>query len=347
VAKEHRAANPMTIRRTARQLFLRWHPSDRAVMALLALAVLSASVRLPVVGPSLLPLLELHAALLLGFTAAVVAWTRWEQWPGVAWLRPALTVTVIFTCYTSLGKLGVALWPELSGPPYRDDAWLSAVDNRLLGGDPSLWIQRFQTPGRVEFFSFIYGAFIPYIYLSMALGCLGRPPLERDQFLTGWVFTYFLSFLGYLFVPAHGPVVFHAADYSVTLRGGAFYAMVLRGVEASGGLQGAFPSLHVGGSVYLCLFDLKTNRLRGLTYLPMVLLIYVSTVMLRYHYVIDLIAGTVIAVGCVPLGRRVFARWARRRQAAGRPALPGGEGDVVPDVSGAGAPTAAPLLPAV
>ena len=35
-----------------------------------------------------------------------------------------------------------------------------------------------QTPGCVEFFSFIYGAFIPYIYLSLFLGCLGRLPVE-------------------------------------------------------------------------------------------------------------------------------------------------------------------------
>jgi hypothetical protein len=45
--------------------------------------------------------------------------------------------------------------------------------------------------------SFVYGAFIPYINLSLALGCLGRPPGERDRFLTGWVFTYAISYLGY------------------------------------------------------------------------------------------------------------------------------------------------------
>jgi membrane-associated phospholipid phosphatase len=102
----------------------------------------------------------------------------------------------------------------------------------------------------------------------------------------------------------------------------------------------------VGGSVYLCLFDLKTNRLRGLTYLPMVLGIYVATIMLRYHYVVDLIAGTVIAAGCIPLAQKVFLRWALRREAAGLPALPGGEADALPAFSGAGAPDAALVLSA-
>ena len=91
--------------------------------------------------------------------------------------------------------------------------------------------------------------------------------------------------------------------------------VVLDGVESSGGLQGAFPSLHVGGSVYLCLYDLRVNRLRGLTFLPLVLLIYVATIFLRYHYVIDLLAGTVIAAGCIPLGQWAFRHWTERREA--------------------------------
>jgi hypothetical protein len=209
-----------------------------------------------------------------------------------------------------------------------------------------------QTPGWVEFYSFVYAAFIPYIYLSLFLGSLGRPPGERDRFLTGWVFTYVLSYLGYLFLPAHGPVVYLAGEYTVKLSGGFFYRTVVLGNELTGGIQGAFPSLHVGCSLYLCLFDLRTNRLRGLTYLPLVLLIYGATVFLRYHYVVDLVAGTAVAVACVPLGGRVFNAWAAARRRAGRPAWPGGEGeiggegDVLPPVPGAGAGRAAPVLPA-
>src|SRR5207248_11595884 len=104
-------------------------------------------------------LLTLQAVLLIVFAACVAWWVRLEQWWAVAYLRPAVTVTVVFTCYTTLGQLGVAAMP------YRCDAALSALDNRLLGFDPSLAVQPYQTPGRVEFFSFVYGAFIPYIYL--------------------------------------------------------------------------------------------------------------------------------------------------------------------------------------
>jgi hypothetical protein len=297
------------------------------VAGIIALAVLVAAFRLPYAPAALAGLLTVHVLLLAGFTAAALAMMVWERSPWVQLARPAVTVMLIFTLYSSLGKLGV------TAMPYRADATLSALDTWLCAVNPTLALEPHLAPGQVEFFSFIYAAFIPYIYVTIILNCLGRPPMERDQFLTGWVFTYCLSYLGYLFLPACGPVVFHAGDYRVALSGGYFHDLVLRGVEATGGLQGAFPSLHVGGSLYLCLFELRTNRLRGLIYLPLALLIYASTVVLRYHYVVDLIAGTGIAVVCLPLGRSAFRGWARRRVAAGLPALPGGEGDALPTIS--------------
>lgn len=319
-----------------RPLLLRVPPSDGAVLALLLLSAAVAGICLPFHHW----LVPMQLGMLAGWVVAVAGMARLERWWGVQLLRPALTVGVIFICYTTLGRLGV------DGMPHLVDAELSRIDTWLWGANPSLWLQRYQTPAWVEFFSFIYAAFIPYVYLSLALGCLGRPPLERDQFFTGWVFLYVISYLGYIFVPARGPASYHEYDYHVALQGSIFHQMVVDGMQSSGGLQGVFPSLHVGCSVYLCLFDLRTNRLRGLTFLPMVLLIYLATIFLRYHYIIDLVAGTMLAVGCIPLGERVFLRWMRRREAAGLPALPGGEADDLPALSGTGTCDAAPFLPA-
>lgn len=186
-------------------------------MGILTLAVLVAGVSWRPLGHVPSGYFTLHAALLAGFTASAVYLGRQERASAVQLLRPLVTVAVMFTLYTSLGKLGVAAMP------YDADAALSQADTWLFGVDPSLWIQRYQTPGWIEFLSFCYAAFIPYINLSLALNSLGRAAGDRDAFLTGWVFTYSLSFLGYLFVPAHGPVVFHAADYEVSLTGSFFF----------------------------------------------------------------------------------------------------------------------------
>jgi hypothetical protein len=296
-------------------------------LALLVLAIAVCLVRWPAVGSPLTPLAVCIIALFFGLLAAAVVLTIWENRRWVPFARAVVTVIVVFSLYTALGKLGVVAMPYLA------DATLSRADNWLFGFDPSLAIQPFQTPARVEALSLVYASFIPYIYLSLFLGCIGRPTLERDQYLTGWIFTYAISYLGYIFVPAHGPVVFQADQYQVALQGGFFYRVVVLGNEATGGLQGVFPSLHVGCSLYLCVYDLKTNLLRGLTYLPLVILIYVATIFLRYHYVVDLIAGTIIPIVCITLGQRVVSRWSRERLANGLAALPGGETDAVPSDS--------------
>jgi membrane-associated phospholipid phosphatase len=310
------------------RLGLYLHPVDRAIGALLVVSIVVGVASWRTGVPEVAILTRLHLALLVALVLFCVAASRRGHAPWVVFGRPLLAIVIIYTLYTSLGRLGLA------SMPFRADETLSALDTWLFAGrDPSLLLEPWLSPGRVEFYAFFYALFIPYINLSLILGSLGRPPVERDQFLTGWAFTYALSYLGYLFLPAQGPVVLHAADYGVALQGGYFLHTILRAVENTGGNLGAFPSLHVGASVYLCLFDVRTSRLRGLTYLPIVLLICVATVVLRFHYVVDLVAGAAIGYACTRLGPWAMARWAKARQGEGLPALPGGEGDVLPAVS--------------
>ena len=295
-------------------MLTRVHPADAALVAFLLVAVAVAAARAPAVGPSLYRPLLVHAGLLAAAVAVAAVGARRIRWRIWQWIHPLLLVAIVFTLYTTIGRLGMAMFPPV-------DARLSAIDTWTFGTDPALAIHRLVTPAWVEFSGLVYAWFIPYVYLSIILGCLGRPPVERAQFLTGWVFTYAIVYLGYLFLPAQGPIAFHA-DLP-PLPDGFFHRLVEASTAATGGYHGAFPSLHVGASVYLCGFDLGTNRLRGLTYVPVVAFIYVSTLVLRYHYAIDLVAGTAIAAACIPLGRRVVALWIARRVSRGLEPLPG------------------------
>jgi membrane-associated phospholipid phosphatase len=151
--------------------------------------------------------------------------------------------------------------------------------------------------------------------MSVLLGLVGRPARERDEFVTGFAFLYALSFLGYLFVPARGPVVQLAGDLVPLAQGGFFHAAVLRSIEGFGGPHGAFPSLHVGASFLAAGFDLRRgDRLRGWIYVPLVLLIAVATIVLRYHYAVDLVAAVLLASGALWAAPRLLAR----RAGAGR-----------------------------
>lgn len=258
--------------------------STLVVSGFLGVATLAFALRAPAALP-------LHLALLMAFLAVSYFARRHPL------VHAFAVVVVLMTLYQTVAE------PAFTVMGGASDAKLAAIDRVLAGGhDPALVAAGWLTPRGLEVFSFIYGIFIPYLWLSILLGCIGRPDDERARFVVGLSITYALAYLGYLFVPSRGPVEFYA--FAAPLHGGRFHALVLESVRQTGGNHGAFPSLHVGASAYLCLFDLRRHLLRGLTYLPMVLLIAMSTVFLRYHYLLDIVTG--FAIAC-------FAAWAAER----------------------------------
>jgi len=262
--------------------------SDWVVLSLLFIVAATFSLRLPAV-PEARPAWALQVQILLAFAAvvAVMAWRPRDMW--VPWVRALATVFVLMILYSSLGAAVFAIIP------WRADAFLERADRVLFAGhSPAVWAARHIGATGLEFWSFIYGFFVPFLYLSIFLGCVGRPDTERDEFLAGFAVTYALAYLGYLFLPTMGPVESIAGV--APPPGGPIHRMVLAGVVSTGGNHGAFPSLHVGASAYLCLFDWRHSLLRGMTYAPVVALIGFSTVFLQYHYVVDLLTGLVIAV---------------------------------------------------
>lgn len=290
-------------------------PSDQTTLLILAatVAVVASGV---IRGLDVTQSLRLHAGLLAGFGAMALFLTGRREAVWVRACRVAATMGVIFTLYSTL-KVALDIMP------WTGDAILARIDQWLFfGANPSLLAERHTTLARLEFFSFIYAFFIPYLYLSLFLGFVGRPAAESDELLTGFALTYAVSYLGYLFLPARGPVEFHVPEYAGALQGGFFHALVVSSTMATGGNHGAFPSLHVGAAACACLFDLRHNRLRGLTYVPVVILIGFATVYVRYHYVVDLLAGLGIAAAANHVAPRWLAAW-RRRSDLGPPAAHG------------------------
>lgn len=268
-------------------------PADWITAAILGVVSLTLAIR-GLAGVDLGAATAFHTALLAVFVGLACLMARYHGCAWVTWSRPLAIVAVMFVLYSTLAHLA------FEAIPWRADPVLDRMDRfLLLGWCPSLALEPASTYGWIESMAALYGCFIPYLYLSIAIGCLGRPDHERDHFVTGFALLYAVSFLGYLFMPARGPVVHLAAEYQGPLQGGPFLKVVVDSVDRLGGPHGAMPSLHIGMSVYACCFDLRYHRLRGWTYLPVVALIYVATVILRYHYVVDLVAGTIIAVGAV------------------------------------------------
>jgi len=110
-----------------------------------------------------------------------------------------------------------------------------------------------------------------------------------------------LSFLGYIFAPARGPVIYMPEP---SAPAGFFQQLVHESVAACGGPHGAFPSLHVGAACFMLLSDFGRDRLRAYTYAPLVAGIAAATIVTGYHYLIDVPAGALIALAAHRLAAR-------------------------------------------
>ncbi len=270
---------------------IRWYPSDWFLAGILSVITLTLAVREHAAHADLWIYIALHAGLLALFLM-YRAWVRHRLIQSSKWpvAHDFFTLVVLLSLYLTLAKAPFLAFDWRADPVLAQaDLWL------FMGTDPSLHLQSYVSSTGIEVFSAIYAFFIPYLYFSIFLGLLCRPAAERRGFVNGAAAVYSISYLGYLFAPAMGPVVEYATEFDAALPSGYFYDLVVDSIERGGGPHGAFPSLHVGASLYLCLFDLRFNRLRGLAYLPLVAAIMGATVYLRYHWVVDVIAGCAIA----------------------------------------------------
>jgi len=170
------------------------------VLALLLVVTATFAAR-SAASPEVRSALTLHAALLVSFGAllGVLAWKPEAGW--TAWARGVATVGVLLFLYTSLARSAFA------AIPWRADSWLENADRFLFRGrSPALWAASHVGRAGLEAWSAIYGFFIPFLYLSILSGCVGRPAAERREFLLGFAVTYSIAYLGYLFLPSTGPI---------------------------------------------------------------------------------------------------------------------------------------------
>ncbi|WP_161605010.1 phosphatase PAP2 family protein [Brevibacillus massiliensis] len=196
----------------------------------------------------------------------------------------------------------------LFSPLDRDD-WLLHADRWLFGVQPTIWLQQFVHPLLTDCFSFAYMAWFPLIFVTMVLlHFLSKKAVT--EYTASVLFTFYLGYFCYLLIPAVGPYYTLQQTYSISLAGGLVTA-AQQNLVLPGDLnipRDAFPSLHTAVSLVM-LYFIAVYRPRWLwLYVPLVASILLSTVYLRYHYVIDVIAG--IALG---LFTSVYSgRWCRK-----------------------------------
>jgi membrane-associated phospholipid phosphatase len=272
-------------------------------------------------------MLALLMAVMLFFAPTVHAWPQ----PGLTYVLLALTVValavldrksgtrnirssirlfapivIIVIIFNSLGDL-------ISGINARNyDDILIKIDYALFGAHPTVWMERLNNPLLT---GLLQAAYMSYYGIPIALVLALYFRENKNAFNSAAfaiVLCFYLSYIGYLLVPAVGPRFTLSHIQTTDLRAGPatlWVRQTLDGLEHN--KTDAFPSGHTAVALVTLAYAWKCRaRVLFRILAPVVSALIVSTVYLRYHYVIDVIAGMLLAALTVliaPKTHRIFS----------------------------------------
>ena len=176
--------------------------------------------------------------------------------------------------------------------PERYDAFMAAVDFHLLGVHPTVWIESYIQPPVTETLYFAYILYFP-MPLVLAGWMYGKQMFnEVAAIFLSFFICYYGAYISYFLVPVQGPR-FHLAHLQHVPLDGIFFSETIRNLIniLEPNKLDAFPSLHAAILLLSMIAAKKYNRTLYRIFLPVAILITVSLVYLRYHYVIDVVAG--------------------------------------------------------
>ncbi len=200
------------------------------------------------------------------------------------------------------------------------------IDRWIFGTDPTHFIYGIATPVLTEILQIVYGLFY-LLPIILALRLLrDKRFLAIDYAVFAVVYGFYLSYLGYFALPGVGPR-FTLHDFSMidTELPGLFLTKYLRELTNIGESiptgtanpvnvvqRDIFPSGHTMITLIVMYLSVKFRSRIKYFLLPVGTLLIISTVYLRYHYVIDLVGGFLFAVFSLWSGKFIFNWWQRK-----------------------------------
>lgn len=193
------------------------------------------------------------------------------------------------------------------------------LDLDLFGIEPAMALDRFVNPTTTEWFAFFYFWYffllalhvVPILFMSRRTAVLG-------EFAFGMLMVVCVGHTGYILVPGYGPYRAMASEFQNAFPSGLWLDMVMRTVQSGGAQMDIFPSLHTAAPTFIALFSFRNRDKIPFRYTwPVVGLFAVNiigaTMFLRWHYIIDVVAGLALATSAAMLAPRVM-RWELKRR---------------------------------
>tara|TARA_B100000575_G_C23098182_1_gene633488 strand:- start:566 stop:1507 length:942 start_codon:yes stop_codon:yes gene_type:complete len=196
------------------------------------------------------------------------------------------------------------------------DLSLMALDKYLLGFQPAIYLEQFITPGLTDFMYSSYSAFLIYILIFSMYLYIKKENAAFRETLVSVILTFYIGYIGYVFFPAVGPKFTLSHLFETSLSGTQItdrLSFLMNYKISEYTRRDCFPSLHNGIIFLILLFAFKHSKTYALLFLPFAISLFISTLYLRYHYFIDMIAGFALALIVFYFGPRFNNWWEKKR----------------------------------
>jgi hypothetical protein len=198
------------------------------------------------------------------------------------------------------------------------DARIYAFDLHVFGVEPSVWLDRFVRPATTEWFAFFYFLYFLILMVHVFPMILTRDSVLLARFALGILLIFMTGHLLYMAVPGWGPYWYLRGTFDHTLEGRTFWPLVREAVDAGGAQKDIFPSLHTAVPTFLAIFSFRHRQRVPFRYTwPIVAFlatqIIIATLFLRWHYLVDVVAGLLLATSASIVTQRL-ADWERGRR---------------------------------
>jgi membrane-associated phospholipid phosphatase len=232
-----------------------------------------------------------------------LSWDRKAMGKAGTFFHHFSPILFVILIYESLGDLIQHLQPDV-------DPWLIKIDFSIFGVQPTLWMEQWIVPWFTDIMSLAYLSyyFIPVVLITVLYLKDRKVELDRSVFVLA--FGYYVSFIGYILFPAIGPRYALTHLYSVPLEGSFitdFVRDTLNALEHN--KRDCMPSGHTQIVLIVLYLAHRYEKFLFYLFLPVICALILSTIYLRYHYVVDLLVGMTLAIGCMIFGPRLHRWW--------------------------------------
>lgn len=265
--------------------------SNRRLWAVdkLILAYLAGSGALVAVYWSRLPeapeLLALHVG-----AAVVIVWAATRGGRAAWFFRHWYPVPLVVSFYKEMAILIPAVRSAVA------DQRLADLDFSIWHANPTVWLERIQTPALTDFLQSVYTLFVPAVVLVPWLLWRRRRFLDFRYCAFLMSLGFLTSYIGYILVPARGPRFFLDHLQHSPLQGGWVVHVMRTTLDRLESVHyDCFPSGHCELTIIAWWSSRQISKQLSLAYLAYTPCIIFATVYLRYHYTVDLVAGGLLA----------------------------------------------------